>query len=303
MSDQATAVEASPLDRMMQFVENDAIGGDIPEDEEQEETLQAEGEEPEVEEEPVEEPLEEITHNGELKKLTKTELKELAQKGFDYTSKTQQIAEERKVLEDQKRYTAEQAQFQNSFIAQIAEAKAIESQLAQFKQVNWQQLASDDPMQYLSLNQTHQDLKEQYNAKVNEINELHGKAKQAHSQQKAELLQREAQAMMQAIPEWKDSAKASAEMSEMKQYLAKSGFGQQEVEAIFDHRQVAVARKAMLYDKMMATGQKKVQAAPPAARPGGKQQTQNSSQNTELRQRLRKTGSGDYAAKLIENMI
>ena len=301
MNDQATAVETSPLDRMMSFVENDEIGGKIPDDEEQDETLQAE-EQPQVEDDAVEEPLEEITHNGELKKLTKTELKELAQKGFDYTSKTQQIAEERKHLEDQKRYASEQSQFQNSFIAQIAEAKAIESQLAQFKQVNWQQLAADDPMQYLSLNQTHQDLKEQYNSKVNEINELHGKAQQTHSQQKAELLQREAQAMMQAIPEWKDSAKASAEMSEMKQYLAKSGFGQHEVEAIFDHRQVTVARKAMLYDKLMTTGQKKVQAAPPAARPGGKQQPQNA-QHNELRQRLKKTGSGDFAAKLIENMI
>src|SRR3990167_6221305 len=101
MNDQATAVEASPLDRMMQFVENDEIGGTIPEDEEREETLQAEGEQLEAEEEPVEEPLEEITHNGELKKLTKTELKELAHKGYDYTNKTQQIAEERKHLEDQ----------------------------------------------------------------------------------------------------------------------------------------------------------------------------------------------------------
>lgn len=47
------------------------------------------------EEETVEEDLEEIVYNGKPEKLTKDQLKELAQKGKDYTQKTQALAEDR----------------------------------------------------------------------------------------------------------------------------------------------------------------------------------------------------------------
>jgi len=302
-NDQPQGVEAaqpeSLLDRMMKVSDEPE-----PEEEYPEEQEGSPEESPEIELLAEEEQAdEEITHNGETKLLTKTALKELAQKGFDYTHKAQILAEDRRVLAEQQQQANARAQFQNQFISQLTEAKAIETQLAQYKAVNWQQLAAEDPMQYLTLNQTHQDLKEQYNSKVNEINHLHGQAQETQAKQQTELLQREAQAMMQAIPEWKDTGKATAEMSELKTYLAKAEFSQQEITGIFDHRHVTIARKAMLYDKMLSAGSKKVQAAPPTAKPGVRQQNPNSAQDKDLRQRLKQTGSGDYAAKLIERML
>lgn len=302
--DQPQGVEADPLERMMQYVE--AGEEEVPDEVEQ---SAAESEEPddaaeETTDEPeTEEATEVIIHNGEEKQLTKAELKELAQQGFDYTQKTQQLAETRRYLEGQQQAIQQQAQFQAQFTDQIAEVKAIESQLSQWKQVNWTELAQTDPMQYLSLHHQYTEAKEAHQEKINALTRLQQQAQQVQTQQQAQRLQMEAQAMRQAIPEWKDEARASAEMGELKQWLARSGFAEQEIASVADHRQVAIARKAMLYDKLMASGQKKVAAAPPTAKPNAKQPNPTTAKDQDLRQRLKRTGDANAAAKLIERLL
>ena len=303
MTDQALdAVESDPLERMVGILEaeegdaTEQSANDEPEDEEQEASEESE----EQEEQP--EPLETIVHNGEEKQLTKAELKELAQQGFDYTQKTQALAEQRRYIEQQAQAVQQQAQFQAQFTDQLAQVKALEGQLAQWKQVNWAELAASDPMQYLSLNHQYTEAKEAYNNQIQTLNQARAQAEQAQQQHTAQRLQQEAQAMRQAIPDWKDQARANAEMGEVKQFLAKNGFDDSEVASIIDHRHVVVARKAMLYDKLMAQGKQTVKTAPPpVAKPGS-----TAKPNTDSKRHLdalKKTGKGEHAAKLIERML
>lgn len=304
MTDQAfDAVESDPLERMMGILdEEDGIPPDDESVNEEPEAEEEAAEETEDEEAPKAEELETIVHNGEEKQLTKAELKELAQQGFDYTQKTQQLAEQRRHVEQQAQYVQQQAQFQAQFTDHIAQVKATESQLAQWKGVNWTELAQTDPMQYLSLHHQYTEAKEAYQTQIQTLNQLQQQAQQTAAEQQAQRLQREAQAMKQAIPEWRDQARANAEMAELKQFLANTGFGEHEIASVADHRQVAIARKAMLYDKLVAQGKQKVATAPPpTAKPGST--AKPNTDGKKLREALRSTGKGDYAAKLIERML
>lgn len=295
-------MQSDPLERMIGILdeeEGDPTGDEpAPEEPEDEEEAAEETEE----EAPKAEELETIVHNGEEKQLTKAELKELAQQGFDYTQKTQQLAEQRRYVEQQEQYVRQQAQFAAQFTDQIAQVKAVEGQLAQWKQVNWTELAQSDPMQYLSLHHQYTEAKEAYQTQIQQLSQLQQQAQQTAAQQQAQRLQQEAQAMRQAIPEWKDQARANAEMTELRQFLAQAGFGEQEIASVADHRQVTLARKAMLYDKLVAQGKQKVATAPPpTAKPGST--AKPNTDGKKIREALKTTGKGEYAAKLIERML
>lgn len=304
MTDQAQAVESDEdlNARMMAVLEEE---DDTPPEEsanEAESTEDQEADESEAEPEGEEE-TDVIVHNGEEKKLTKAEIKELAQQGFDYTQKTQQLAEQRRYVEQQAQMVQQQAQFAAQFTDQIAQVKAVEGQLAQWKQVNWTELAQTDPMQYLSLHHQYTEAKEAHQSQIQQLMHLQQQAQQTAAQQQAQRLTQEAQAMKQAIPEWKDQTRAESEKAELRQYLVKAGLNENEVGSITDHRQVAIARKAMLYDKLMASGKQKVATAPPPTAKPGTTAKSNTTDGKKLREALRSTGNGDYAAKLIERML
>ena len=316
MIDQAQAVEPDVTERMAQFLESEDDAPELPEEDSA--PVEEDAADEDAEESPAEpEALEVITHNGEEKQLTKAELKELAQQGFDYTQKTQQLAEERRYVEAEKANLQYQAQFQAQFTDQIAQAKAIEGQLAEYKAVNWsqwvdqiRQLSIEDPMQYQAEHARyqaarlqHDTLKESYQSQLQNLNQIQQQAQQVATKQQAELKARESQAMRQAIPEWKDDARAHAEWTKIQASLIKAGYEPDALNTIMDHRQVVIARKAMLYDEMMATGQKKVSAAPPSVKPGSTAKPTAAANDAKLRQGLKKTGNGEYAAKLIERLL
>ena len=76
----------------------------------------------------------------------------------------------------------------------------------------------------------------------------------------------EQQKLLNALPEWKDPAKAKDEASAVDGYLQKAGFSEQERNGIADHRVIVVARKAMLYDQLMqqqAQATQRVEKLPP----------------------------------------
>ncbi|ASS55905.1 hypothetical protein [Rhizobium leguminosarum] len=117
----------------------------------------AEGQEGEGEAEPE---LVEVDYDGKKHKIP-AELKDALLRQQDYTRKTQEVAEERKVVEA-KRAEADQI-FQTS--QEVIEAKAhihhLDSQLKQYEGVNWQQLENEDPMAAMSHWRNYQTLKEE----------------------------------------------------------------------------------------------------------------------------------------------
>src|SRR5689334_6275149 len=90
----------------------------------------------------------EIVHNGTQHKLTREDTIRYAQQGFDYTQKTQALAEKAKSIDASLQRVAELEQLAPMVAQDLAQVKAIEAQLSQFQKVDWVALATNDPLEY-----------------------------------------------------------------------------------------------------------------------------------------------------------
>lgn len=313
-SDQGvTPVELDPLAAIEALLDGPDDGEPEDEEEGQEQANEEEAEEGEEGEEaqaeeadkPEEKPeeVEEIIHDGVTHKVTKSEMKELAQKGFDYTQKTQQLADQRKDVEAQFKAAQESIALQNQQIEVIAQVKAIDGQLAQFKDVNWYALAESDPVQYLKLQQTFRDLKDARDGQVREFQTKAQQLQEQNTKARQDFLARESKALSES-PEFQGEKKA-ASVSLTKSYLKDAGFSADEISNIADSRMVKVAYEAAQWRKLQQSKPaltKRVAEVPKVIKPGTNKPVAKQA-DRDAYANLRKTGRGEYAAKLIENML
>ena len=192
-------------------------------------------------------------------------------------------------------------------IEHLAEAKSLESQLKQYQGVDWNALVDSDPIQAMKLDRQYRELQSAYSQKVNDIQAAQQNISDQRQHFTQELLQREKQSMLEAIPDWKDAEKSKSERAEIKASLQKAGFTPEEIENLSDHRSVVIARKAMLYDQMMSKKpevQKRVSEAPKPVKPGTTQQrNQKGDAYNKTRDQLKKTGRAEYAQSAIERLL
>jgi hypothetical protein len=316
MSDQAEV--QSPESRLMTMldeVEEEAPLEEIPEEYEEEEE-ETEGEdEPEAEGEVEGDDSEEQTEqsiklkvNGEEIEKPFNEVVALAQQGLDYTKKTQEVAEQRKALEDyaqtiqvQEQNFRQQVQLQNALIGDVAQLTNIDQRLSAFNDVNWQELSDNDFVEAQKLFFTYNQLQQQRGQLATE---LEAKSQQIAEQQKQLLTDRVVKGkeiLAKEIPNWSRDTSQQI-ISTGKEY----GFTDDELGMIVDPRHVKVLHDAMQWRKLQSNSvvKNKVSNAKPVVKPGAKD-TKNevNSQFKQQRDSLRKTGKSEYAQKLIERMI
>jgi hypothetical protein len=246
----------------------------------------------------------EIVHDGTQHKLTRAKAIELAQQGFDYTQKTQAVAQAAKLV--QERYQRVQAveQIQPLLAQDIAQVTALESQLRQYQNVDWVAHARSDPIQYS------QD-RAQYDVLVNAYQQAAGRAQQKAqtiAQQKqaldAQYLESEGKKLFAAIPEWSDPAKYQAGAQELRSYLASEGVPQSDIDSLNNSTAVKIARKAMLYDKLLKAKKdnvKQLRTAPPVPRPGASTTAPKGEQANDAMRKLQKTGDQRDAIEALLN--
>ena len=249
-----------------------------------------------------------IKVNGEELEKPLDEVIALAQQGLDYTKKTQEVAEQRKALEEyaqtvkvQEEVFMQQVQLQQALIGDVAQLTAVDKQLAAFNDVNWQELSDNDFVEAQKLFFTYNQLQQQRGQLATE---LEAKAQQIQQTQAAKMQERIAQGkeiLAKEIPNW--SRETTQELMTVgKEY----GFTDDELGTIIDPRHVKVLHDAMQWRKLQknSVAKNKVSQAKPVVKPGAKDTKQEAtSANRQTREQLRKTGKSDYAQKLIENMI
>ena len=327
MSDQA--LEQSPQDKLMAMLDevsdDESINLDAPEEEQIEEVPEEEAEESEEPEGDDEEPTEDeeveededsqeqpkslkLKVNGEELDKPLDEVIALAQQGLDYTKKTQEVAEQRKALEEyaqtvkvQEEVFMQQVQLQQALIGDVAQLTAVDKQLAAFNDVNWQELSDNDFVEAQKLFFTYNQLQQQRGQLATE---LEAKAQQIQQTQAAKMQEKIAQGkeiLAKEIPNW--SRETTQELMTLgKEY----GFSDDELGTIIDPRHVKVLHDAMQWRKLQknSVAKNKVSQAKPVVKPGAKDTKQEAtSANRQVREQLRKTGKSDLAQKLIENMI
>jgi len=239
------------------------------EQEETEETEASEGDE-EAEEEETEgeeekdkdEPTETIKHDGKEVTLKKSEILELAQKGFDYTKKTMALAEDRKVVDTEREKIVQESEtVQKSREEAVNDLRAIsqfvEGILGEPPDIT---LAQQDASLYLVKRQQHDQLRD----KLTQVRHaLTAATQQAEAERQRQLSAKQAateKQLIDTLPGWKENPQAK--FKETAGYLESLGLNGKIIgSAALEPAFWQLAVKAQAFDQL---AQKK--AAPNAAK-------------------------------------
>lgn len=266
-------VEASdPLDRFV-----DGILGEEPEGTPEPE--EAISEEPAEESTPVKEEAEqaepeepeyvEIRHNGKPVKLKLDEVIEHAQKGFDYTQKTQELAEQRRNLEQYAQELTRQQEFQQQFQQDYAQISAMDMQLQQFRNVDWSGYTDQNPVEATKAWQRFQILQQQRNELESGLRQKAAQMQQENAARRDAILHDANQALQNEFGD-KWNAETRKELLDVGVRL---GYSQEQLRGISSATDVRALMMLRDYFKIIdgkAAVQKKVSEAPKLAKPGTK---------------------------------
>lgn len=293
------------LDREEQL-ENE--GQEEPTEAQAEET--EEGQEPEEEAEAQPEPAKvKLKWNGEDVEKNLDEVIELAQQGYDYTKKTQTVAEERKAIEAQsqaikaqEKALEEQAQIQQALVKEFAKLTSIDESLSQYAGIDWGALTDNDSVQAQKLFYQYSQLKNNREKAVGELNQKYAKLTAQKQSRQRELIAQGLEQLHKAIPGW-NQEKASEVTATGKDI----GFTDNELSQIADPRMVKALWEAAQFRKLQSSKpqiKNKVAGKPPVVKPGSKDSSAaDRSQVRELQKNLSKRGRIEDAAKLIERTL
>ena len=219
-------------------------------------------------------------------------------------------------------FETETEQLRTAFNERITQAEQLAQVLEQnflkgYEKVNWEELRDTDPAEFSAKKQEYQEAQQ---GLVSLKQSMAAERQRAYNEQYNTLLERESARLPEIVPEWSDEATARAEKTAVREYLIESGFKPTDIDGtldaqgniltpgIVDARAIALARKAMLYDKgqqKVETVKKKVRHVPKMAKPG-KPETGKEISNKKLkeqRMKLKKSGRVEDAAALLSNII
>lgn len=204
----------------------------------------------------------EVEIDGEVYQVP-AKLKDGFLRQADYTRKTQEVAEMRRMLGQQQAMLQQAVQTQTAVASERVTLQLIDQQLAQLQQVNWQALRADDPDQAQALTVRMQQLAL---AKQNLERSLAQKTQQMTLAQRhiaaiqQQLLERE-------VPGWKDQKVRAKLQQEMMEAAKAFGFHDQEVLSaqITDARLIKALYYAALGMKAARESTSGQKAKPPKA--------------------------------------
>lgn len=240
--------------------------------------------------------------DGEEVEVTLDELQSGYSRQQDYTRKTQELAQQRKIIEQHQQELAQR----DAIYAQLL--PKLEAQLSAdlANEPDWNKLYEDDPVGYVREKQLWDERKEKLKATQAENQRLQQEALVKQQQQLAQFVEYGQQKLLEIVPEWKNPEIAQQEKLAIRDYgINTLGYTPQEMDAIYDYRALLGLRNAWLNNKTVEATKKKPTEKAPArvARPGAVTKTKSVAPAKRAKQRLAKTGKTSDAAKVFEQML
>lgn len=273
-----------------------------------EEQSQSEDLTDEVSEEAQEEEAKyQIKVNGKPVEVTLDELMSGYQRDSDYRRKTMELADERRLLEEEKTKAKSEsdavAKLRQDYATRLGE---IENSMQPDANIDWAKLYETDPDEY------HRKKIEVEN-KSKALETIKAERQRALQEQQQEqtkvfnqYLEQQKKLLADKEPEYVDPVKGEGLRKDMTSYLKKEGYSDQELNMMVDHRSFVIAKKAMLYDKMMNSkvSAKQSKPVPKMVRSGTtKTINKDSQQAKSLKSRLKQTGSMRDAANVLKQFL
>lgn len=260
------------------------------------------GEEETEVEEVEEQPVYRVTVDGEEIEVTQDELLNGYSRQQDYTRKTQELANQRKTIEQQAQELAQR----DAIYAQLLPKMEAQLQGELVNEPDWDSLYNDDPIAFVREKQIWDEKKEKLKAAEAEQQRLQQEAYAKQQEQIAQQVQEGQQKILEIIPEWKNAEVAQKEKLAIRDYgINVLGYLPQEMDAIYDYRALLGLRNAWLNSKTVeATKKKPTQKAPArVARPGTTTRKKSVAPAKRAKQVLAKTGKVQDAAKVFEQFL
>ena len=247
-----------------------------------------------------EEPSYTVKVDGSEMEVTLDELLRGYQREADYTRKTSELSLEKSKYND----LMQQSQSEiNNKLSKLEELTTVAQQELQqeYSRIDFEKLYEEDPSEAARLE--HKMRKRAENLAM-----IQEETKANQQQEFQKYLQEQQHKVSTLVPEFNDPAKASKLKSDMRVYLSKLGYGDKDINSIYDARQVLLIRDAMAYDalkKSNAKVTKKVATAPKVVRSGTAKNKGDASLKLrrEKLNRLKKTGAAKDAASIFKDYL
>jgi hypothetical protein len=266
--DETTQSDDTTDDELQASAEDEGEETDGEDDPESQPEDDEEGEEPDSEKGRY------VAHNGRVKlpdgsESTIADLIAGNMKERDYRQKTMEAAEVKKTYEAQSsalKASQQQIAERSEFMAALIQSIVGEApDLALF---------DTDPREYISRKETREQWINHLNAIQSQMQQDYQSRQQETERQMTDKANQEWDALLGAVPAFKDEKRFSAFAQDVNKYGAEAyKFTPQELAALrFDHRQALVMKDAIAWRKLQASKpavQKKVEGRPPVAK-GGK---------------------------------
>jgi hypothetical protein len=187
---------------------------------------------------------EEVDYEGEKYKLPK-KLKDALLRQQDYTQKTQQVAEQRRAIEAQAQQVQQHAEMSQRYVAEYAEAFALDKELQRYKEINFDQLTDSDPVTALKLDRQMRDLQARRDQVVATVTQKQQAQSIEQQRINAQRLNEGRAVLEREIKGWSpDTAKALVSFGQ------ELGYTEQELTQVNDPRTVKLLHKAWQYDQL-----------------------------------------------------
>ena len=251
-----------------------------------------------TEEQEIQKPsLHRVKVQGQELEVSLDELKSGYSRDSDYRQKTHALAEERRMLDEQK---TSLSQSNDGKLKELTDLiGAAESYIGQSSKEDLQKMYEEDPTQAAKIDFQQRQQRESFN-------NLKQQAEVVKLQQYNKYLDEQKRLAATKIPEYSDPVKGVTFKNQMKNTLSEYGFNDQEIGSLADHRFLMVLKDAMEYKNLKSkpVTNKKVTTAPKVVKSGTPKM--EDSRRAAVKQkigRLRRSGKINDAQSAILEII
>jgi hypothetical protein len=264
--------------------------------EEPEEVTEEEQPESEAVEQPAEPELVEVDFSGKQYKLP-PELKDALMAQSDYTRKTQEIAEQRRMLDQQVMLQQQEAQFNQAVAPEIDHLKQLDLQLAQYKKLDWNQMDFETMTRTRLEMDRVKDAREEINSS---IQNKKGQFEQYRKKMISEATQKGNEYLKKHIQNWGPDV-----AQDLTQYGIKEGYSDVELGSLTDPRIIKTLWKARQWDQLQSQKGtvKRAEKVAPVIKPGASNKAQVQNDDASYRKALRSAKTSSDKARIIQERI
>ena len=255
-----------------------------------------------------EETLYDVTVNGNNQKVNLNELMKGYSRESDYTKKTMDLSNQRKEVESLQDNLKKEFEAVKSSRDQYAQQLEILSKnLKQEENIDWENLYQDNPAEYVRKKAESDKRKETLQLAQQEQMRIQQEKRSEQEKVYQDYILNERKILAEKLPVYADKEKGAEFTKRLSNFAKESGYTDQEIDMMVDHRAVLLLADAYRYNQLKKTklSDKKVNKAPKVVTSNASNVREDSDrkQNVDKRMtRLKKSGHIKDAQSVLKEM-